>query len=182
MVRGMIGEELAKVKAVVTAQGEKTETYDQAAVIFDKMSLTPTTTRVPHPAALRSDGISHPLTNPVLLAITALVTLLWITGTPYRLYFDGAQFVHFLLGPATVALAIPLARPVRPSQAHGAARACRPARRIAHRLDIRRPHRQPAGCQRRHADFAGAEIRDHADCHGQSPSAQAAFLRSPRCS
>jgi malate synthase len=32
---------LAKVKAVVTAQGEKTETYDQAAVIFDKMSLTP---------------------------------------------------------------------------------------------------------------------------------------------
>jgi malate synthase len=41
MVRGMIGEELAKVKAVVTAQGEKTETYDQAAVIFDKMSLTP---------------------------------------------------------------------------------------------------------------------------------------------
>ena len=51
---------------------------------------------------------NHPLTNPVLLAITALVTLLWITGTPYRLYFDGAQFVHFLLGPATVALAIPL--------------------------------------------------------------------------
>jgi len=41
MVRGMIGEELAKVKAVVTAQGENTETYDQAAVIFDKMSLTP---------------------------------------------------------------------------------------------------------------------------------------------
>jgi malate synthase len=41
MVRGMIAEELAKVKAVVTAQGEQTETYDQAAVIFDKMSLTP---------------------------------------------------------------------------------------------------------------------------------------------
>ena len=29
-------------------------------------------------------------------------------GTPYRTYFEGAQFVHFLLGPATVALAIPL--------------------------------------------------------------------------
>jgi malate synthase len=40
MVRGMIAEELAKVKAVVSAQGEKTDTYDQAAVIFDKMSLT----------------------------------------------------------------------------------------------------------------------------------------------
>jgi predicted murein hydrolase (TIGR00659 family) len=50
----------------------------------------------------------HPLANPVLLAVTALVTLLLATGTPYRTYFDGAQFVHFLLGPATVALAIPL--------------------------------------------------------------------------
>ncbi len=51
---------------------------------------------------------SHPLANPVLLAVTALVILLWTTDTPYRTYFDGAQFVHFLLGPATVALAIPL--------------------------------------------------------------------------
>jgi predicted murein hydrolase (TIGR00659 family) len=50
----------------------------------------------------------HPLANPVLLAVTPLVALLWLTGTPYRTYFDGAQFVHFLLGPATVALAIPL--------------------------------------------------------------------------
>jgi predicted murein hydrolase (TIGR00659 family) len=50
----------------------------------------------------------HPLANPVLLAVAALVTLLWATGTPYQTYFDGAQFVHFLLGPATVALAIPL--------------------------------------------------------------------------
>jgi predicted murein hydrolase (TIGR00659 family) len=50
----------------------------------------------------------HPLANPVLLAVTALVTLLWATRTPYQTYFDGAQFVHFLLGPATVALAIPL--------------------------------------------------------------------------
>jgi predicted murein hydrolase (TIGR00659 family) len=50
----------------------------------------------------------HPLLNPVALAIAVLVTLLEITGTPYKTYFDGAQFVHFLLGPATVALAIPL--------------------------------------------------------------------------
>jgi len=41
MVRGMIAEELAKVKATVSAQGENTATYDQAAVIFDRMSLTP---------------------------------------------------------------------------------------------------------------------------------------------
>ncbi len=39
MVRGFIPEELAKVKATVTAQGEKTETYDQAAKIFEEMSL-----------------------------------------------------------------------------------------------------------------------------------------------
>jgi len=50
----------------------------------------------------------HPLANPVLLAVVTLVALLWVTGTPYATYFDGAQFVHFLLGPATVALAIPL--------------------------------------------------------------------------
>ena len=51
---------------------------------------------------------SHPLANPVMLAVAMLVSVLWLTGTPYRSYFDGAQFVHFLLGPATVALAIPL--------------------------------------------------------------------------
>lgn len=50
----------------------------------------------------------HPLANPVLLAVVSLVTLLTVTGVPYQRYFDGAQFVHFLLGPATVALALPL--------------------------------------------------------------------------
>lgn len=50
----------------------------------------------------------HPLANPVPIAVALLVTLLVVTGTPYRTYFDGAQFVHFLLGPATVALAVPL--------------------------------------------------------------------------
>lgn len=48
------------------------------------------------------------LANPVVIAIAILVALLSITDTPYQSYFDGAQFVHFLLGPATVALAIPL--------------------------------------------------------------------------
>lgn len=50
----------------------------------------------------------HPLLNPVLIAVVVLVTVLTFTGTDYETYFDGAQFVHFLLGPATVALAIPL--------------------------------------------------------------------------
>jgi len=50
----------------------------------------------------------HPAANPVLLAVAMLVTVLLMTDTPYQTYFDGAQFVHFLLGPATVALAVPL--------------------------------------------------------------------------
>ena len=49
-----------------------------------------------------------PLLNPVLIAIALLVGILAVTDTDYATYFDGAQFVHFLLGPATVALAIPL--------------------------------------------------------------------------
>jgi predicted murein hydrolase (TIGR00659 family) len=52
----------------------------------------------------------HPLVNPVLIAVVLVASLLKLTGTDYRNYFDGAQFVHFLLGPATVALAVPLYR------------------------------------------------------------------------
>lgn len=52
----------------------------------------------------------NPLANPVLIAVVLLVSLLLVTGTSYANYFAGAQFVHFLLGPATVALAIPLYR------------------------------------------------------------------------
>ncbi len=48
------------------------------------------------------------LLNPVLMAVAAIVTMLWLTQTPYPTYFNGAQFVHFLLGPATVLLAVPL--------------------------------------------------------------------------
>lgn len=51
---------------------------------------------------------NHPLANPVLIAVSVLVCFLLLTGTSYETYFAGAQFVHFLLGPATVALAIPL--------------------------------------------------------------------------
>ena len=51
---------------------------------------------------------AHPIANPVLIAVVLLLVLLTLTGTPYDTYFSGAQFVHFLLGPATVALAIPL--------------------------------------------------------------------------
>lgn len=52
----------------------------------------------------------HPLANPVLIAVALLAGGLLVSGVAYRDYFPGAQFVHFLLGPATVALAIPLYR------------------------------------------------------------------------
>ncbi|GIL39489.1 LrgB family protein [Roseiterribacter gracilis] len=60
-------------------------------------------------AAYRASG-RKPYVSPVLIAIIVLGTLLLATGTPYRTYFEGAQFVHFLLGPATVALGVPLWR------------------------------------------------------------------------
>lgn len=50
-----------------------------------------------------------PLANPVLIAILVVSMLLEATGTSYSQYFDGARFIQFLLGPATVALAVPLA-------------------------------------------------------------------------
>ncbi|MDB5836745.1 MAG: hypothetical protein JWR14_6575 [Caballeronia sp.] len=52
----------------------------------------------------------NPLANPVLIAVALVVAVLSVTHTPYQTYFQGAQFVHFLLGPATVALALPLYR------------------------------------------------------------------------
>ena len=53
---------------------------------------------------------AHPLANPVLLSVCLLIVLMAATGTPYEHYFEGAQFIHFLLGPATVALAVPIFR------------------------------------------------------------------------
>jgi putative effector of murein hydrolase len=52
----------------------------------------------------------HPLANPVLMAVILVAGILLATGTEYPTYFAGAQFVHFLLGPATIALAVPLIR------------------------------------------------------------------------
>jgi predicted murein hydrolase (TIGR00659 family) len=52
----------------------------------------------------------HPLANAVLIAGALVAALLLGSNTDYRTYFDGAQFIHFLLGPATVALGIPLYR------------------------------------------------------------------------
>jgi predicted murein hydrolase (TIGR00659 family) len=49
-----------------------------------------------------------PWANPVLWTVVVLAAGLLITDVPYPNYFAGAQFIHFLLGPAVVALAWPL--------------------------------------------------------------------------
>ena len=49
-----------------------------------------------------------PLVHPVLLSIFTLMGLLTWFGWDYARYRQDTAFIHFLLGPATVALAIPL--------------------------------------------------------------------------
>jgi putative effector of murein hydrolase len=50
----------------------------------------------------------NPLANPVAIAIAIVATVITLIDMPYAKYFEGAQFVHFLLGTATVALAVPI--------------------------------------------------------------------------
>lgn len=45
---------------------------------------------------------------PLLIALGLIIGVLLATGTDYQVYFQGNQLLHFLLGPATVALAVPL--------------------------------------------------------------------------
>lgn len=46
--------------------------------------------------------------HPVAVATLLLVALLLLTGVDYATYFEGGRYIHMLLGPATVALAVPL--------------------------------------------------------------------------
>jgi len=51
-----------------------------------------------------------PLLNPVALGIIIVSAVLLLFGIQYERYFEGAKFIHFLLGPATVSLAFPIYR------------------------------------------------------------------------
>jgi len=50
----------------------------------------------------------NPLANPVLIAVALIAATITAIDMPYPRYFEGAQFVHFLLGTATVSLAVPI--------------------------------------------------------------------------
>jgi putative effector of murein hydrolase len=55
----------------------------------------------------------HPLANPVAIAVILVAGTITLIDMPYARYFEGAQFVHFLLGTATVALAVPIYKGLR---------------------------------------------------------------------
>lgn len=69
-----------------------------------------TVTLLAYLAGLRMHVLSsgNPVVNPVAIAVLLIIGYLIVTETTFESYFEGAQFVHFLLGPATVAFAIPL--------------------------------------------------------------------------
>ena len=52
----------------------------------------------------------NPFANPVAIAVLIVASFILAIDMPYATYFQGAQFVHFLLGSATVSLAIPIYR------------------------------------------------------------------------
>lgn len=49
------------------------------------------------------------LLNPALVSIAAMIALLLLTRTPYERYATGGRLLSFWLGPAVVALGVPLA-------------------------------------------------------------------------
>ena len=51
-----------------------------------------------------------PFLHPMLWSTVILAFMVYFARVPYESYFSGAQFIHFLLGPATVVLAVPLIR------------------------------------------------------------------------
>lgn len=51
-----------------------------------------------------------PIVNPVAISVLLATFCIYVIDMPYDKYFEGAQFVHFLLGTATVALAVPIYR------------------------------------------------------------------------
>lgn len=58
-------------------------------------------------ALYRRSG-AHPLMLPVVTGTATVMLLLWVTATPYDAYIAAVNPLVFMIGPATVALAIPL--------------------------------------------------------------------------
>jgi predicted murein hydrolase (TIGR00659 family) len=61
------------------------------------------------------------LLHPVLVAIVVLIAALWLLGIDYGTYNRGGRVLTFLLGPAVVALGLPLYRQMEEIGRHGRA-------------------------------------------------------------
>ena len=121
-----------------------------------------------------------PAANPVLISVGILlvIVLLQVTDTPYQRYFDGAQFVHFLLGPATVALAIPLHGQLKRLVAMAAA-ARRAGRQVAGGRAVGLLHQCPGASAPTLASLAPRSVTAHRNGDCRTPGRAGP---SPRCS
>jgi len=63
--------------------------------------------------ALNTGLRKTPLINPTLVTIAVIAVILIATGVPYKTYFEAVAVLHYLLGTAVVALALPLYRNIR---------------------------------------------------------------------
>ena len=50
----------------------------------------------------------HTLLQPIIIAYVIILSLIVFTSTSFEEYFKSVEIIHFFLGPATVALALPL--------------------------------------------------------------------------
>jgi len=50
----------------------------------------------------------HTLLQPIIISYILIMSILVLSGASYEEYFKGVEIIHFFLGPATVALALPL--------------------------------------------------------------------------
>lgn len=62
---------------------------------------------------LQKKANGNSLLNPIPMAIILCVVFIAVSGIGYETYMEGAGIIHFLLGPATVALAIPLYKQIK---------------------------------------------------------------------
>ena len=59
---------------------------------------------------LRERTGGHPLAQPVVVAAALVIAVLLLLDVDYEAYMSGGSMIHLVLGPATVALAVPLYR------------------------------------------------------------------------
>jgi len=57
---------------------------------------------------LYEKGNKHTLLQPIIVSYVVIITCLIVSGVSYAEYFKSVEIIHFFLGPATVALALPL--------------------------------------------------------------------------